>query len=216
MNKSIQFCFLIIWGITSLFSCEEEQQSPRVKVCDNDYFYYSSLGYKIYLKQSLTEIWIVFDQDGITKEGAESILTKYSFIDFNLILNDYTQVGVNIKENLADCATINNYLELLNQDNEIDAATPVFYLSEDDTDSYYILLSEVSTKNNGTLISEADFIDYAESMNLELIEARYATQNFKIKETVTGFEALETANEIFESGKVEYAQPNCIVKIVRN
>lgn len=215
MNRSTQFCFFMILGISCLVSCEQEQGSARVRVCDNEYFYYSNLGSKIILKQSLTEIWIVFDVEGITKESAESILGKYSFIDFNSLSNDYTQVGVKIKEDLADCASINNYLELLNQDEEIRSATPVFYLSANDPDSYVILLSEVSAKNMESLISEADFIAYAESMNLELTDTKYGTQYFKIKNTVTGFEALELANEIYETGKVVYAQPNCIVKYVR-
>ena len=68
------------------------------------------------------------------------------------------------------------------------------------------------TENNKEIISESDFINFAETMNLELIKSEYSTQHFKVKEVETGFEALEIANQIFESGKVHYSHPNFIAK----
>lgn len=126
----------------------------------------------------------------------------------NVMANSYKRVGVRINQRVTDCTIVNNYLEELNQDDEIFSATPVFYLSDGDPDSYYILLSDVLTKNDDNIISESDFIDYAETINLELVKTAYATQHFKVKEVRTGFEALEIANQIYESGKVHYAQPN--------
>ncbi len=70
-----------------------------------------------------------------------------------------------------------------------------------------------ATKNNNEVISESEFINYAETLNLELIESKYSTQYFKVKEEVeTGFEALEIANKIYESGKIQYSHPNFIAK----
>ena len=43
-----------------------------------------------------------------------------------------------------------------------------------------------------------------------LIESNYSTQHFKVKDVETGFEALEIANEIYESGKIHYSHPNFI------
>ncbi|MBX2969911.1 MAG: hypothetical protein KF803_11120 [Cyclobacteriaceae bacterium] len=213
MKRLIQFPAWILTGLTLLVSCERQEGLPKLQVCSSKYVYYNTGDSKVYLRQSLTEIWIVFAQEEITKEEAELILSKYTFLGMTGLASSYKQVGVRINENVTDCTIVNNYLSVLNEDEAIFSATPVFYYSATDPNSYFILLSEVLTKNNESLISESDFIDYAESMNLELVEAKYATQYFRVKEVKTGFEALEIANQIYESGKVEYAQPNGIVKV---
>ena len=102
----------------------------------------------------------------------------------------------------------------MNKDNETFTATPVFYTSDNDPDSYWILESQVLTQNNEDVIFESNFIDYAETMGLELIESKYSMLYFKVKEVKTGFESLEIANRIYESGKAQYAHPNFIVEIV--
>ncbi|GCC53500.1 hypothetical protein SanaruYs_37450 [Chryseotalea sanaruensis] len=214
MKHLFQFALPVLLGCTVLVSCEKKEASPQMRLCDTEYFYYASAGVKVNLKQSLSEMWIVFGEDEITKEDAESILNKYSFIEYNVLNNNYSKVWVRLKENSADCATMNNYLKILNEDDEIYSATPLFYLVENDLSSYFILISEVLTKNNESLISEPDFIDYVESMNLELVGESYNIQYFKVKEVVTGFESLEMANQIYESGKAEYAEPNGIVNFV--
>ena len=213
MKRLIQFPIWIITGLTLLVSCEREEGFPKLKLCGTEYFYYTTGGAKVYLRQSLTEIWIVFAQEETTKEEAELILSKYTFLGMTGLASSYNQVGVRINENVTDCIIINNYLSMLNEDEDIFSATPVFYFSATDPNSYFILLSEVLTKNSENLISESDFIDYAKWMNLELVEAKYGTQYFRVKEVKTGFEALEIASQIYESGKVEYAQPNGIMKI---
>lgn len=215
MKRLIKFLLLIVIGFL-LFSCEREETLSNIRLCDSEHFYYAAPDSKIYLRQSLSEIWIVFEQDEVTKELAELILNKYSFIDMNVIASNYNQISVRINENVTNCIAVNDYLKVLNEDDEIFSATPVFYFSENDPDSYYILLSEVLAKNNENYISESDFIDYAKTINLELIEAKYSTQHFKVKEIKTGFEALEISNQIYESGKVQYAHPNFIVKIERH
>ncbi len=215
MGRLIQFQLLTIMGLTLLVSCKKDETLSNKRLCDNGYFYYTTPNSKIFLKQSLSEIWIVFEEDTVTKELAQSILNKYPFINMNVMANNYKQISVRINEILTDCAIVNDYLKVLNEDDEIFSATPVFYFSDNDPDTYYILLSEVLTKNNENIISEPDFIDYAETMNLELVKAQYSTQYFKVRKVKTGFEALEIANQIYESGKVEYAHPNCIVKIER-
>lgn len=60
---------------------------------------------------------------------------------------------------------------------------------------------------------EDEFINHAETLNLELERSKYSTQHFKVKEVETGFEALEIANQIYESGKVQYSHPNFIARI---
>tara|TARA_R110001592_G_scaffold105385_1_gene296235 strand:+ start:23276 stop:23848 length:573 start_codon:yes stop_codon:yes gene_type:complete len=187
-----------------------------MRLCDDkENFYYSGEG-KIYLgKQSLSEIYIVFEQENITKELAESILSKYSFITNSAITGyiNYDQVWLRINEPLTDCMQVNNYLKELNQDDEIYSATPIFYTNEKDPNSYFVLLSEVLTKIDENIISESDFIDYAETKNLELISSSYSIQYFKNKKVETGFESLEISQQIYESGKAAYSHPNFIVKI---
>ena len=185
-----------------------------MQLCDGNFFYYSGDS-KIFLKHSLNEVWIVFEQDNITKELAEFILKNYSFInvDFSLIYD--CNIGIfGIIDEKCDCKNFKNYLMELNDNDEIFSATPVFYLSDDVPDSYWILMSEVLTKHNDELISESDFINFAETFGLELIDSKYSTQHFKVKDVKTGFEALEIANQIYESGKIQYSHPNFIAKIV--
>jgi len=204
---------LLLTGLALLVSCEKGEILSNTKLCDSEYFYYSG-GSKIYLKHSLSEIWIEFEQNEVTSEIAESILKNYSFIVAGFTsANNYNRIKVRINEK-CDCTNFKNYLKELNKDIEILSATPVFYTSDNDPDSYLILLSEVLTKNNENLISEPDFINYAETVNLELIESKYSSQHFKVKEVKTGFEALEIANQIYETGEVVYSHPNFIAKIV--
>lgn len=204
---------LTIIGLVLLVSCEKNEELMDSQLCDSNFIYSATADSKIYLKQSSSEIFIEFEQDSVTDDLVELILSKYSFIDVNIETNNYNKISVRINESVAECTVVNDYLKILNEDDEIFSATPVFYLSENDPDSYYILISEVLTKNNENLITESDFIEYAENLNLELIEAKYSTQHFKVKDVKTGFEALELANKIFESGMVKYAHPNSIMKI---
>lgn len=204
---------VILIGLIFCVSCEKEEIAIDSGLCNDGNFYYSG-GSKIYLKYSVSEAYIEFEKSDATEEYAKSILENYSFINTDLPLsNNYNSVKVRIK-NKCDCVDFKYYLKELNMNDEILSATPVFYTSDNDPDSYWILLSEVLTKNDEAVISESDFIDYAESNNLKLIELKYSTQRFRVKEINTGFEALDIANKIYESGKVQYSHPNFIAKIV--
>ena len=216
MKRLRQFPLLATIGFTLLISCEKDEPKSKMRLCDDNGNFYYAGGGKIYLgKQSLSEIYIVFEQEEVTKELADSILTKYSFITNSTKAgnNNYHQIWVKINETLTDCIQVNNYLKELNNDDEIFSATPIFYTNENDPNSYFVVLSEVLTKNDENIISESDFMDYAETKNLELINAKYSTQYFKVKKVETGFESLEIAQQIYESGKAEYSHPNFIVKI---
>lgn len=206
--------FIILLIVFLFFaSCKNEESLPNSQLCEDEYFYYSD-GAKILLKHSIHEILIEFKQSNVTVEIAKSILNNHPFINTDNLSTEsnYDRFKAVINENCG-CAAFKNYLNELNQDSEIFSVTPVFYTSNTDPMSYLILLSEVLTKNNGELISESEFIKYTETLNLEFIESKYSTQYFKVKEVETGFEALEIANQIYESGKVEYSHPNFIAKI---
>lgn len=207
---------ILLFLILAFFiSCEKKDtlSHPVPILCDDEYFYYSG-GSKILLKHSLCEVWIEFEQGDITGEKAKSLLTKFSFINTDHFSeNRHYDRFIAIINEKCGCTDYKNYLQELNQDDEIFSATPVFYTSGNDQNSYWILLSEVLTAIDEKLISESDFVNYAQSLNLELIESKYSTQHFKVKEVKTGFEALEIANQIYESGKVQYSQPNFIAKI---
>ena len=70
---------LIFIGLILFVTCEKEGIQSNLKLCSDEYFYYSG-GSKIFLKHSLNEVWIVFKQKDLTGELAKSILEKYSFI----------------------------------------------------------------------------------------------------------------------------------------
>jgi len=204
---------LLLIGLIFFASCENKENLSNPQLCADAYFYYSG-GSKVFLKHSLNEVWIEFGESDVTGEIAKSILNKYSFINTDNFSTDsyYDRFKAIINEK-CDCKDFKDLLIELNKDNEILSATPVFYTSDNDPNSYWILLSEVLTENDGELITESEFINYAEPLNLELIESKYFTQHFKVKEVNTGFEALEIANQIYESGKVQYSHPNFIAKI---
>jgi hypothetical protein len=216
MKRLRVFSIFATIGFTLLISCEKDEPKSKMRLCaDNGNFYYSGGG-KIYLgKQSLSEIYIVFKQEEVTKGLADSILSKYPFITNTTKAgnNNYHEIWGRINETLTDCTQVNDYLKELNKDDEIFSATPIFYTNENDPNSYFVVLSEVLTKHDENIISESDFIDYAETKNLELINAKYSTQYFKVKNVATGFESLEIAQQIYESGKAVYSHPNFIVKI---
>lgn len=204
--------FLLLIGLLYFCSCEKEDHLSNLQLCEDKYFYYSDSS-KIILNHSLSEVWIEFKQSDVTGEEAKTILSNYSFINAdNLSADSYYDRFKAVINESCDCAIYRNYLKELNQDSEIFSATPIFYTSTTDPMSYWILLSEVLTVNNSELISESEFINYAETLNLLLVELKYSTQHFKVKEVITGFEALEISNQIYESGKVKYSHPNFIAK----
>jgi len=209
MRKYILFLF----GLILIVSCKKEDNLLSSQLCSENYYYYSG-DTKNYFKHSLNEVWIEFKQTNINGEDAKLILEKYSFINSEHFNNDtnYNKFKAIINDK-CNCSDYKNYLKELNKDSEIHSATPVFYLSDNNPMGYWILLSEVLTMNNEEIISESEFIDYAQTLNLELIESNYNTQYFKVKEVETGFEALEIANKIYESGKIEYSHPNFIASI---
>ena len=213
-NKKAMMRYILFFiGLSFVISCEKDENLSQPELYPDEYHYYSG-GSKIYLKHSLNKVWIEFEQSGITGEMAKTILADYSFLNTdNLSDSLYYDRFIAIINESSDCTGFKNYLKELNRNNEIYSATPVFYTSDNCLDSYWILLSEVLTENNNELISESDFISYAETLNLELIESKYSTQHFKVIEVETGFEALEIANQFFESGKVHYSHPNFIAKI---
>src|SRR5687767_5392710 len=100
-------------------SCEKDETLSSSRLCDDKYYYYAATDSKIDLRQSLSEIWVVFEQDEVTRDLAESILTKYSFLDVNVMANNYNQVGVRLNGDVTDCSVVNNYLRVLNEDEAI-------------------------------------------------------------------------------------------------
>ena len=205
---------LILLGFTLLLSCSKKESleiTEKLSLCENEYNYYSG-DEKIYLKYSLTNVLIEFKSDSLTKEEAEKFIANFPFLNPEIEIGEtYKRLSLDLNVK-CDCSELRKYLEILNRNDEIFSATPVFYTNENDSNSNLKILSEVLTKNNVDLISEQDFIEYAKSLNLELIRSKYGTQQFGIKEVRTGFESLEIANQIYESGKVEYSHPNFIVK----
>lgn len=205
----------LLFAIAGLAACEDAGTGPVNRVCERPYFYYVAPRSRVNVYQSKSEIWIVFCRAWVSQEEAESFFSKYAWIAEKSLASDYRQARLRISTDGTDCALVDRYMKLLNRDEAILSATPIFYLAEEDPDSYLILLSEVLTKHHANRISESAFIQFAESKGLALIEAKNGTQHFKVKEVKTGFESLDMANAIFEAGTADYAQPNFIAKVVR-
>ena len=206
--------FLYLLISLAFLSCNKDEPWENVKLnlCDDPCFYYSG-GSKNYIKYSLTEIKVEFKDSLITNKTIDSILDGYNFNNVYFRWgNNGNEIKIFIQDNCS-CEQFKNYLAELNTDDEIYSATPVFYRSENDPESYWILKNEVLTKYDKEVISEPDFIAYAESLNLELSGKRDYSLQFKVKEVTTGFEALNIANQIYESGYVEFSHPNFIAKI---
>lgn len=212
MKPLKQFLPMFVILLFPLISCDAEVRNESIRVCDSGYFYYASEKQRVFLKQSRSEVWITFEQY-YTEELVTSILNKYSFLIVDSI-SSKLEVKASINDRAADCSVVNGYLKVLNEDKKIYSATPIFYLDENDADSYYIVLSEVNTKHDPKINSALEFGPYAETLNLELLDSIYSTQHFKVKDIKTGFESLEIAKQIFEGGKVEYAIPNFRFKAI--
>lgn len=212
MRRYILLFLVLAFSVT----CEKEDTLPVFELCDDEYFYYSG-GSKIFLKHSVCEVLIEFKRSDITEEKAKSHLKKFSFLntDHLSVHRKYDRLKAIFNEK-CDCNDFRYYLQELNKDSEIYSATPVFYFSDNDPDSYVILLSEVLTAIDENFISETDFLYYVHSLNLESVESQYSSRRFhlKVKEVNTGFEALGIANQIYEHGKVRYSHPNFIARIV--
>lgn len=177
--RQFQHLFLVTGAFIFFASCGGNHLQSKQGLCTEQYFYYGGKS-RIYFKHSLSEIWIAFRQDKMTSKAADSILQKYPFVTFTALPNsdnNYSSVQVLLKEK-ADCVELKNYLKILNADSEIFSATPIFYLSDNDPNSYMILLSEVLTKNDENVISESDFINLATAKNLELIKIADSYQFF--------------------------------------
>jgi len=207
---------LLVTVVYLLFSCQKDEINPVLDLCQEQYYYYSG-GDKNYLKHSLQEVYLVMEQDTVSKTEAESIISSFDFLDSDLsryLTHDenYNNIWVRINEK-CDCSSYKNKLKEINADSNVSSATPIFYYANDPL-AYWVLLSEVSIMFDEQLITGADFINYAETLNLELIDDfRYPTLHFKVKEVVTGFEALEISNKLHESDSVIFTQPNSIVRI---
>ena len=212
--KKIFFYLLI--SLVFLSCNKDEPWEPALpNLCEDEYFYYSG-GSKISLKHSLNETWIDYNNEDIKRSEAILLLKKYDFIDIDTCsFCSYNRLRIKL-ENINSCQEYKNCLKQLNTDDEIYSASPVFYRSEKDPESYWIMHNVVTTRFNEEVISEPNFIAYAESLNLELYKTHYSSHQFKIKNVSTGIEALEIANQIYESGYVEFSQPNFIAKIVKN
>ena len=76
-------------------------------------------------------------------------------------------------------------------------------------------LSEVLAKPYDW-ISSSEFIKITENYDLELIEESYSCYYFKVSNSISGFESLEIANELYESDIVEYSHPNFIAPLAHH
>ena len=204
---------LMLFLISSLFiSCEEEDSLTLEQSCSEDYFYYSDNG-EINLNLSLSEIWIKFAGDTVSRDYAENILGQYEFIELKKGGGDENYHQVKATFNIeSDCTAVKKLLVALNENPEIFSATPVFSLQDDiSNDFYMILLSEILIMPKEEIPS-SEFLKLTENFDVDFIENNFGYR-LRVKNVITGFESLEIANELYESGKVLYSHPNFIAPI---
>lgn len=207
MRKLVALLILMV----GLVSCNDDDVSEAVEICAEDYFYYSDHR-QVTINPAVNYVWIAFEQAQVTREEAESILSKYEYLHLSAMpgSGNYREVPVNIVPD-CDCDLLKSYLTALNDDPEIEAATPFFYLKgERHGESYFILLNEIVAQPAAG-VSTTDFENLVQQLDMEIIEAdKYNTFSLEVNAVHTGFEPLEKANELYESNQTLYSHPNFI------
>ncbi len=195
--------FLIFTFLIIIFSCGKEETIKykyELDDCGTEYFYY---GYgevqKFYLGNLVPLITITFDD--VDDEKAYEVLSKYEFLHVSIRQSFEDNIPTPIYQD-CNCEEYKNILITLNNELEIESATPVF--EGGIRFQNRISLVPVAGIDSSTIVS------YCSDLGLELIEkVRMNAFIFKVRESdlITGFEIFDIANAIYESGKVEYSTP---------
>jgi hypothetical protein len=204
MKKFIAFLIL-----TSVFfqSCEKEKIDPL----KDEYFYYTFNFEKIPLYLYTSEVLIEFNHT-LSTDDAILFLNKYPFFS-DQTLSRITTEARRLKYILNPSGTIQLFkiIKDLNQDT-ISYAVPVFTLTKNIASSYSIPLDEIVCD---PLIPDSEFNQIISKYNLTIIKSKpeHLYYLLKINTINTGFEPLEIANLLYETGKFNYCHPNMLANI---
>lgn len=190
-----------------LQSCEKHKTGQLTE----DYFYYTFNFEKIPLYLFKNELLIEFN-NALTKEEINKFLNKFTYFDKQTTERIQTKnKSLRCVLNPEDTNQLKNILKILNTDT-IAFAVPVFLYQKNDTSSYMIPLNEILCI---PLISDSDFIKLISTNDLEILKSPPESSFYQltIKNIITGFEPLEIANSLFETGNFKYCHPNMLVNI---
>jgi hypothetical protein len=143
---------------------------------------------------------------------SENFMKPYKFLHFSKPVGIHNQIIAFLSEN-SDCEGWKNYLLILNKDSDIFAATPVFYLKNSVNNDFFLILKGEIALMPQAGVSHDELIAITNNYGLEYIKQSYGTYIFRVKNVVTGFESLLIANNLFESGKTKWAEPDFIAPI---
>ena len=201
MRNLVYFLGLIV---LLLQSCEKQKTD---QITEN-YFYYSFNYEKIPLYLTKSEVFIGFNHS-LTKEQIYNYLNEFDFFEKNS--NQIIPEGAFLRWALNPQDTIHfkDILRILNNDT-ISFAVPVFFLNKNDPSSYSIPINEILCK---PLISDSELIDLISKKDLEISNKGSSFYLLKFRHMSSGFEPLEIANSLYETGKFYYCHPNMLVEM---
>jgi hypothetical protein len=193
---------LCLLSIYLLASCEKQQikQEPFKKI----YYYYTTDFDTVTLYLYLPEVYIEFKHQ-LSTEETQAFIDKYDFIEKKtseriLSGNKYLKCLVNVD----DTIQLGNILKVLNQDT-INFAVPVFTLINNNPKVYCIPLNGIVCDK---LIPESELLAAALKYNLTLVKTTQIYYRLEINYISTGFEPLEIANSLYETGKFKFCYPS--------
>jgi hypothetical protein len=180
-------------------------------------FYYSG-NTKVFVEPVTDRVWIELDTMVVPKSRALHFLARFSFLDTGVVRSNtplWRGGPVGLRDE-TDCAGLNERLKILNREVGIRAATPCLSFPGGNSAPDLVLLPEVLAAHNPNVITDIDFIRYAEGLGLVFVKSMlHEIHVFRVKDVVTGWEAMEISNKIYEGNKANFAHPNFIALNLR-
>jgi hypothetical protein len=129
---------------------------------------------------------------------------------------DINKFWIHLKTN-TDCPESRNTLKVLNSDQIIISALPVFYSANYQKSDYMLLNNLIIAKRDTQKINEVEFLNEAQSLDMEYVsKTTYGVYSFKVKDFDSGFEIINKANLFYEKGNSVFAHPDFYVSINPN
>jgi hypothetical protein len=201
------FIYFVIFLSFLLQSCEKQKTDQLPE----DYYYYAFNFEKIPLFLLNTEILIKFNHI-LTREEVNQYLSKFTYFDKQTSDRIQTEnIFLRCIINSKDTIHLESILKTLNIDT-ISFAVPVFTIQKDVSSSYTIPLDEILCV---PLISDSDLRQLISSSELDISKSPPESSFYilKIKNIITGFEPLKSANSLYETGNFHYCHPNFLTKV---
>jgi len=202
-SSSIIICIL---GFFILQSCQKDEVD--IDPFNQEYFYYTFNYEKIPLYLKGSEVYIEFNHN-LSYYEIIRLLRKYDFIKIpaNANITERSK-SIRCEINAKDTIQLLNILRTLNKDS-IHYAMPVFTFIKNDPKSFAI---PTNTINCDPLVSKEELIKLISKYNLLITKSKpeHLYYLLEIKKINTGFESIEIANSLYETGKFTYCCPDLL------